>query len=105
MKLREIVAKNVKKLRLGEGLTQSELAKRSRLDVRYINRLENHPQNIHLDHIEIIAAALGVAPSVLLQNRTNVKDPGARTLKKLESMTDEMKKMIKQVKIEIDSLD
>ena len=62
------VAKNIKAYRLKGGLTQQELADRARLDVRYISRLENHPQNVKLDKLETLARALDISVGELVSS-------------------------------------
>lgn len=42
--------------------------------IRYINRLENHPQNIRLDHLGFLADGLEVSPSALLRESGSTKD-------------------------------
>lgn len=103
MELKDLVAKNVRRIREEKGLSQRELASLAKIDPRYINRLENHPQNIRLDHVQIIARALEVAPYTLLQDPRSASDSKLKFVKKLESLTDELKKTIRQVKIEIES--
>jgi len=66
-KLRQIVADNIKRYRLQAGITQAELAKKSKLTGVYISRIENSANNLTLDSIEQIAAALGVSPLQLFE--------------------------------------
>lgn len=66
MTLREIVAANIRRLRIAENLTQLELAKKAGLTDVYVSRLEKHSQNITLDSLEAIAEALKVPPVSLL---------------------------------------
>ena len=67
-KFKTIVANNIKQARLNLGLTQRELARRSGLDPRVINRIERTPQNLTLAVIETIADALGLTPVSLISN-------------------------------------
>jgi transcriptional regulator with XRE-family HTH domain len=96
--LKEIVAANVKRVRLLTGLTQAELAKRSKLSEVYISRIENSANNLTLDSIEQIAAALGVPALQLFEGskagsgkfaRANVKAI-RQALKALEAFLDQM---------------
>lgn len=75
MNLSEKITENVKALRLKLGLSQSELAKRSGLTVRYISRLENSPQNITIDVLEKFAQGLNCDISTLISEEgTSLKD-------------------------------
>jgi transcriptional regulator with XRE-family HTH domain len=58
MNLRAKVSRRVKSRRIELGLTQKQLADRCKLNVRYISRLENKPQNITLDILEKVAEGL-----------------------------------------------
>jgi transcriptional regulator with XRE-family HTH domain len=69
MALKHDVSKNVRRLRLAQKMTQQQLAERTALDVRYVSRLENHPQNVRLDILERVAEGLGVLPSDLLGSK------------------------------------
>lgn len=60
------VSRRIRVARLEAGLTQQQLADRTRLDVRYISRLETNPQNLKLDKIERIARALKVSEASLI---------------------------------------
>ena len=50
---------NIRKLRLKEGLTQRELAKRSGLDVTYCSGIERGVRNLSLKSLEKVAKGLG----------------------------------------------
>jgi transcriptional regulator with XRE-family HTH domain len=67
MDLKEIVAANVRRLRLKRGLSQSELARRAKMDRPYLNRLEHGAHDPRLKFIAKIAAALKVEPAELLK--------------------------------------
>ena len=60
MKLGTIVAKNIKALRLENGLSQKDLADKTGLTIRYISRLENTSPNITLEVVEKLARGLNV---------------------------------------------
>jgi len=65
--LRRRFAQRLKELRQQRGMTQSELAKASRLSVGFIRAIE---QGIHapsFESIEIIAQALGVEEKTLFE--------------------------------------
>lgn len=65
--LREILAKNIRELRLTKQLSQEELADICRLHRTYISDIERGNRNVSIDNIEKIAKGLNVAPSVLLE--------------------------------------
>jgi transcriptional regulator with XRE-family HTH domain len=67
--LKKIVARNIRDRRLKLGMTQAELANSCGMDVRYINRAENVPQNIGLEHLERLAEALRIPASSLLNGK------------------------------------
>lgn len=66
MTLRKIFADNVRALRKAKGWSQEELADRAALHRTYISSIERALRNVSLDNIEVIAAALGEAPSALV---------------------------------------
>lgn len=67
--LREILAKNIRKLRLSKQLSQEELADICRLHRTYISDIERGNRNVSIDNIEKIAKGLNVDPSVLLEEQ------------------------------------
>jgi transcriptional regulator with XRE-family HTH domain len=69
MKLRRLVAKNLRRLRRKGGLTQEELADRAGLNRNYIGMIEREENAPTVDAIEQIADALDVNPVVLFQER------------------------------------
>lgn len=58
--LREFVAKQIRLLRLKNGMTQEYLAEKADLGFNYIYRLENKQLNVKLETIEKIIQALEV---------------------------------------------
>ena len=71
MILGEIVAKNVKALRLERGLSQKDLGEKTGLTVRYISRLENTAPNLTLEVMEKLALGLHCSASDLVGNKNN----------------------------------
>lgn len=67
MKLREVLAHNLKALRQAQGLSQEELAHRADIDRTYISSLERCRYGASIDVIERIAEVFGVDPVDLLQ--------------------------------------
>ncbi len=62
MKLREIFATNLRRLRHASGLSQEELAHRAGLNRNYVGLLERAANSPTLDTIERLAAELTVDP-------------------------------------------
>ena len=69
MRLRRLVAKNLRRLRRECGLSQEELADRAGLNRNYIGMIERQENSPTVDALEQISGALGIAPVVLLQDR------------------------------------
>lgn len=69
MKLRRVVAKNIRRLRQKDGLSQEELADRAGLNRNYIGMIEREENSPTVDALEQISNALGIDPVVLLQDR------------------------------------
>jgi transcriptional regulator with XRE-family HTH domain len=86
MGIKEIVAKNIRKYRTKRGMTQAELADKCGVDVRYINRAENMPQNICLDHLQRLAEGLGVSIITLVSNYAYQQKDNNAVLEKLEEI-------------------
>ncbi len=66
MKLREVLATNLKRFRLAAGLSQEELAHRADLDRTYVSSLERGRYSASIDKIENLSLALGVEAADLL---------------------------------------
>ncbi|WP_128970641.1 helix-turn-helix domain-containing protein [Bradyrhizobium tropiciagri] len=69
MKLRRVVAQNLRRLRRKGGLSQEELADRAGLNRNYIGMIERQESSPTVDALEQISEALGVDPVVLFQDR------------------------------------
>jgi len=67
MKLREVVATNLRRLRNGRGLSQEELADRAKINRNYVGMLEREEHAATVDMLEKLAAVLGVDPVELLR--------------------------------------
>jgi transcriptional regulator with XRE-family HTH domain len=60
MTVRAIVAKNLRKLRNAQGVSQEELAARADVDRNYVGKLEREENSATIDMLEKLAVALGV---------------------------------------------
>jgi transcriptional regulator with XRE-family HTH domain len=69
MKLRRLVAKNLRRLRIRGGLSQEELADRAGLNRNYIGMIEREENSPTVDALEQISGALGIDPALLFQDR------------------------------------
>lgn len=69
MRWEEIVGLNVRRLRQDMGLTQETLAAASEIDTRYLGGIERGQENPSIAVIGRLAAALGVHPAQLLEDR------------------------------------
>lgn len=78
MDLGKRVARNVKAIRLGRGLSQQDLAKKTGLTVRYISRLENTAPNLTLEVIEKLTRGLGCSPNDLLSSDEDLSMKGTK---------------------------
>lgn len=67
MEWNEIVAANVRRLRVGKQLTQEQLALDAQLDLTYIGGIERGRRNPTVKVLGQIAAALDVTPADLLR--------------------------------------
>jgi transcriptional regulator with XRE-family HTH domain len=66
MKVRDLLALNMRRLRRSKELSQEELAHRAELDRTYISALERSVYAASVDVLEKLAAALAVPPAELL---------------------------------------
>ena len=69
MKLRRLVAKNLRRLRQNAGLSQEELADRAALNRNYIGMIEREENAPTVDALEQISEALRIDPVVLFQDQ------------------------------------
>lgn len=66
MDLREVVGRNVRRLRLERGLAQDELAHRAGVHVTYLSGIENGRRNITLQVLERLATCFQVSEADLV---------------------------------------
>jgi len=69
MKLRRVVAQNLRRLRRKSSVSQEELADRAGLNRNYIGMIEREENSPTVDALEQISEALGIDPVVLFQDR------------------------------------
>lgn len=67
--IRRVLARRVCSWRMALGLSQEELADRVGLRQAQISELESARNNITIDNLHRLAAALGVRPHELLEDR------------------------------------
>lgn len=68
MDMRQLVGRNVRRVREERGLTQEQLAERSGFTQQYISGLENGRRNPTVVTVYELAHALGVSHLVLLSD-------------------------------------
>ncbi|MBJ7499679.1 MAG: helix-turn-helix transcriptional regulator [Sphingopyxis sp.] len=68
MDLKEIMARNLRRLRHDKQLTQEELADRAGISARYIGAIERAAVSASVTILGQIAVALGIEPADLLRS-------------------------------------
>lgn len=71
LRIRRILATNVRAHRASRGLTQEAFAELSGLHPKYVGSIERAEKNVTLATLEGLAAAAGVSPPELLATRAN----------------------------------
>ena len=71
MKLRAVVAKNLRILRKQKGFTQEELADLAGLNRNYVGQIEREEKSPTIDVIEKLASSLATEPESLFSRRTS----------------------------------
>jgi transcriptional regulator with XRE-family HTH domain len=66
--LRDVLAKNMRRLRAGRGLTQEALAFDCGINRTYLSAVERAERNVSIDNIARIAKGLQVEPWKLLRD-------------------------------------
>lgn len=69
MKLRAVVAKNLRVLRKQKGLTQEELAFRAGINRNYVGQIEREEKSPTVDVIEKLSATLEIKPEQFFSKR------------------------------------
>jgi transcriptional regulator with XRE-family HTH domain len=67
MSLREVVAKNLRRLRHEQGVSQEDLADRADINRNYVGMLEREEHAATVDMLEKLAEVLGVDPAEFLR--------------------------------------
>lgn len=65
-RVRQQFARNVRRLRVGKGMTQFDLARSVGLGRSFVSQLERGRFSASLETVAALASALGVPPSLLL---------------------------------------
>jgi transcriptional regulator with XRE-family HTH domain len=73
MKLRAVVARNLRVLRKQKGFTQEELAFRARINRNYVGQIEREEKSPTVDIVEKLAISLSVGADELLSIRRRDK--------------------------------
>lgn len=68
MILREVLARNLRRMRNASGMSQEELADRAIINRNYVGMLERAEHAATVDMLEKLATVLGVDPAELLRN-------------------------------------
>ena len=66
MKLRQVVARNLRVLRKQKGLSQEELAFQAGINRNYVGQIEREEKSPTIDMIEKLSATLNIEPETLL---------------------------------------
>ena len=66
--LRDVLAKNMRRLRAARGLSQEALAHESDINRTYLSAVERSERNVSIDNIARIAKGLKVEPWKLLKD-------------------------------------
>ena len=73
-----LFGKRIRELRKSRGWSQEEFALHVGLDRSYVGGVERGERNVSLENICLVAAGLGVTPSVLFEG-WNVRTPTPET--------------------------
>jgi transcriptional regulator with XRE-family HTH domain len=78
MNIREVFARNLRKIRQAQGLSQEELAHRAEIDRTYISALERSVYGATIDVVDRLGHVLGVEAADLL--RVSLPKPPSRSV-------------------------
>ncbi len=68
LKARSIFARNLKRVRKAQNLSQEALAERACMHRTYVGSVERQERNISIDNMEKLSIALGVTLEELVRN-------------------------------------
>lgn len=71
---KEVLARNLRRLRTATGLSQEVLAARAGLHRTYVSSIERGQRNVSLENIFALAGALGCDPQDLIDVRASEGD-------------------------------
>lgn len=74
MKLRELVARNLRRVRNAKGLSQEELADRADINRNYVGMLEREEHAATVDMLEKLAEVLEVDPVEFFRSADGTED-------------------------------
>ncbi|MFN8456927.1 MAG: helix-turn-helix transcriptional regulator [Anaerolineae bacterium] len=74
IELQKLFGHNVRRLREEQGLTQSELALKARINRSYLGGVERGQRRICIENIAKIAQALAVSPDLLFRAEITTGD-------------------------------
>jgi transcriptional regulator with XRE-family HTH domain len=66
VEIKQRIGRNVRRLRADRELTQEALAKKCKMSLRYVSSIETSGENVTVEALEKLAAALGCTVSQLL---------------------------------------
>lgn len=88
--LQKQIGIKVRSLRIERGMTIEELAAKADLNAAYLGRLERGEQNMEIQTLEKISAALGAAPTEFLERRAADRLPTHK-----EKLKDQLFRMLR----------
>lgn len=65
---RQVLARNLRRLRAAKGISQEALADLAGLHRTYVGSMERSERNVSIDNLERLAGALGVRVAELLED-------------------------------------
>lgn len=86
------VIKQIKKLRVEQGLSQEKLSELSKLDPKYINKLENGRFNLTLPTLERILGGLKIDSYLFFSSLKRVEENSVDEMMNMINNLDETKK-------------
>jgi transcriptional regulator with XRE-family HTH domain len=75
MEIREVFARNLRKHRQAQKLSQEELAHRAEIDRTYVSALERSVYGASIDIVDRLARELGVEAADLLRQPATLRKP------------------------------